>query len=202
MHRRHGWSLTAGTSLVAFWLGYGCILNGNDEGATAPPWFVDLTIALAAMVVVSMIAVVAYHVRLRRMPLAVLTEAAPLAKNHPHGPHSHHYPPRHLVTWVLRWIGMVVILIVAVVSVPAVVDGTAYLTGDRRRRRPGAGPNDQAGAQLASAPAAAERGGARLDRLTSQPRLKIYVMVYVHEPPFPLHGHVGNQADESDESHK
>jgi len=129
MHRRHGWALTAGTSLVAFWLGYGCIINGNDEGAAAPAWFVDLTIAMAVLTVVSMIAVVAYHVRLRRTPLAVLTEATPLAARHPHGPHSHHYPPRHLLTWVLRWIGMVVILIVAVVSVPAVVDGTAYLTG-------------------------------------------------------------------------
>ncbi len=67
--------------------------------------------------------------RLRRTPPAVRAEAAPLAARHPHGPHSHHYPPRHLVTWVLRWIGMVAILIVAVVSVPAVVDGTAYLAG-------------------------------------------------------------------------
>jgi hypothetical protein len=129
MHRRHGWNLAAATFLAAFGLGYGCIINGNDEGATAPPWFVDLTIAAAAMIVVSMIAVAAYHLRLRRMPLAVLTEAKPLAARHPHGPHSHHYPPRHLVTWVIRWIGMVVILIVAVVSVPAVVDATAYLTG-------------------------------------------------------------------------
>jgi hypothetical protein len=129
MHRRHGWSLTAGTSLAAFGLSYGCIVNGNDEGAAAPSWFVDMTIALAALIVVSIIAMVAYYVRLRRTPLAVLTEATPLAARHPHGPHSHHYPPRHLVTWVLRWIGMVVILIVAVITVPAVVDGTAYLTG-------------------------------------------------------------------------
>jgi len=129
MHRRHGWNLTAATSLAAFGLSYGCIINGNDEGATAPSWFVDLTIALAAMIGVSMIAVAAYHLRLRRMPLAVLTEAKPLAANHPHGPHTHHYPPRHRLTWVLRWIGMVVILFVAVVSVPAVVDATAYLTG-------------------------------------------------------------------------
>ena len=129
MHRRHGWSLTAGTSLFAFGLGYGCIINGNNEGAAAPSWFVDLTIALAALIGVSIIAAAAYHLRLRRTPLAVLTEAAPLAARHPHGPHSHHYPPRHLLTWVLRWIGMVVILFVAVISVPAVVDGTAYLTG-------------------------------------------------------------------------
>jgi hypothetical protein len=33
---------------------------------------------------------------------------------------------------VLRWIGMLAILIVAVVSVPAVVDGVAYLAGAER----------------------------------------------------------------------
>lgn len=32
-------------------------------------------------------------------------------------------PARHLVTWFLRWVGMLLILVVAVVSVPAVVDG-------------------------------------------------------------------------------
>jgi hypothetical protein len=37
-----------------------------------------------------------------------------------------------VVTWVVRWIGMLLILVVAVVSVPAVVDGTAYLAGAER----------------------------------------------------------------------
>ena len=132
MHRRHGWGLATATGFFAFCLGYGAIANGNSQGAAAPPWFADMTTALLVLFVVSIIAVVVYSVRLRRSPPAVREQAAPIAARHPHGPHSHHYPPRHLVTWVLRWIGMLAILIVAVVSVPAVVDGVAYLAGAER----------------------------------------------------------------------
>jgi len=129
MHHRHGWNLAAVTFLIAFGLGYGAIANGNQEGAAAPSWFVVLTIALLVMMVVSIILVVAYSVVLRRKPLAVLEQAAPIAARHRHGLRAHHYPPRHVVTWVVRWVGMVLILVVAVVSLPAVVDATAYLTG-------------------------------------------------------------------------
>jgi hypothetical protein len=87
---------------------------------------------LGVLAVVSLIVVIAYSVRLRRRPTAVRAQAAPIAARHPHGPHTRHYPPRHLVTWVLRWVGMLLILVVAVVSVPAVVDATAYLAGAER----------------------------------------------------------------------
>jgi len=129
MHRRHGWAWVVVTSFFASLLGYGAIANGNQEGAAAPSWFADLAAALGVLAVVSLIVVIAYSVRLGRRPAAVRTQAAPIAVRHPHGPHARHYPPRHLVTWVLRWVGMVLILVVAVVSVPAVVDATAYLTG-------------------------------------------------------------------------
>jgi hypothetical protein len=132
MHRRHGWGLALATSFLAFCLGYGAIANGNSQGAAAPPWFADLTTALLVLTVASIIAVVGYSVQLRRRPAAVRAQAAPIAARHPHGPHARHYPPRHLVTWVLRWIGMLAILVVAVVSVPAVVDGAAYLAGAER----------------------------------------------------------------------
>ena len=66
---------------------------------------------------------------LRRRPAAVRAQAVPLAAHHPGRPHAHHYPPRHRVTWAFRWVGMLLILVVAVVSVPGVVDGVAYLAG-------------------------------------------------------------------------
>lgn len=132
MHRRHGWAWATVTSLLAFCFGYGAIGNGESQGAAAPSWFVDMTTALLALTVVSIIAVVAYSVRLRRTPPAVRAQATPIAARHPNGPHTHHYPPRHLVTWVLRWVGMLLILVVAVVSVPALVDATAYLAGAER----------------------------------------------------------------------
>jgi hypothetical protein len=51
----------------------------------------------------------------RRRPPAVRAQAAPLAAHHPSHPHAHHYPPRHRITWALRWVGMVLILVIAVV---------------------------------------------------------------------------------------
>jgi hypothetical protein len=66
---------------------------------------------------------------LRRRPPAVRALVAPLAAHQPSRPHARYYPPRHLLTWALCWAGMLVILVVAVVSMPAVVDGTSYLAG-------------------------------------------------------------------------
>jgi hypothetical protein len=132
LHRRHGWGWAAATSLIAFCLGYGAGANAQSQGAPAPSWFQDLIIALGALTVVSIIAVVVYSALLRRRPPAVRAQAAPIAARHPHGPHTRHYPPRHLLTWSVRWVGMLLILVVAVVTVPALVDGTAYLTGAGR----------------------------------------------------------------------
>jgi hypothetical protein len=127
LHRRHGWSLVAVTSFIAFLLAYGACADAQSQGAPAPSWFLDLILVLGALTAVSIVVALADTVLLRRKPPAVRARAAPLAARHPSGRQAHHYPPRHLVTWVLRWVGMLLILIVAVVSVPAVVDGTAYL---------------------------------------------------------------------------
>jgi hypothetical protein len=132
LHRRHGWSWAAVTGFIAFALAEGANANAQSQGAPAPSWFADVIIALGALTVVSIIATVVYSALLRRRPPAVRAQAAPIAARHPHGPHTRHYPPRHLLTWSVRWVGMLLILVVAVVSVPALVDGTAYLTGAGR----------------------------------------------------------------------
>ena len=132
LHRRHGWSRTFVTSLFAFLLSYGAYANAGSQGAPAPSWFLDMIIVLGVLTAVSLIAVVVCSVVLRRRPPAVRAQAAPIAAHHPRRGHAHHYPPRHLVTWTLRWVGMLVILVVAVVSLPAVVDGVAYLAGAGR----------------------------------------------------------------------
>jgi hypothetical protein len=132
LHRRHGWGLAAMTSLLAFLLAYGADASAQSQGAPAPSWFVDMIIALGALTVLSIFAALVDTVLLRRRSPAVRAQAAPLAARHRRRRDAHHYPPRHLVTWVVRWIGMLLILVVAVVSVPAVVDGTAYLAGAER----------------------------------------------------------------------
>jgi hypothetical protein len=72
---------------------------------------------------------VAYSVALRRRPAELRARATAIARNHPDRPRPQHFPPRHAIAWILGWIGMLLILTVAVLSVPAVIDGTAYLAG-------------------------------------------------------------------------
>ncbi len=132
LHGRHGWSRTAVTSFIVFLLAYGANDNAQSQGTPAPSWFVDMIIALGALTIVGIVAAVLDTVLIRRRPPAVRAQAARLAAHHSRRRHAHHYPPRHWVTWSLRWAGLLVILVVAVVSVPAVVDGVAYLAGAER----------------------------------------------------------------------
>ncbi len=132
LHRRKGWARVAVTSLFAFLLAYAAYGNAKSQGAPAPSWFLDMIIALGTLTVVGIIAVMVYVAQLRRRPPAVRAQAAPIVAHHPSGSHAHHYPPLHLVTWALCWVGLLLILVVAVVSLPAVVDGAAYLAGAGR----------------------------------------------------------------------
>ena len=129
LHRRQGWSRAAVTSFIAFLLAYGAYADAQSQGTPPPSWFLDMIIGLGALTAAGLIAAVVDTALLRRRPSAVRAQAAPIAAHHPSRPHAHHYPPRHLVTWAVRWVGMLLILVVAVVSLPAVVDGTAYLAG-------------------------------------------------------------------------
>jgi hypothetical protein len=129
LHRRHSWARLAATSLIAFALAGGAYSNAVSEGTPPPAWFLDVVVVLGALTVAGIIASVADSVLLRRRPPEVRAQAAPIAARHPHRPHALRYPVRHRLIWTLRWVGMLLLLTVAVVSVPAVVDGTAYLAG-------------------------------------------------------------------------
>ena len=130
LHRRHGWGVTAAVSGMAFGLVYGAYLNAQNEGTPAPSWFGDIVVALGALTVVGILIAVVDTVVLRRRSPALREQAASIAARHPsRRPHTRHYPPRHWVSWAFRWLGMLLIVIVAVASVPAVVDGVAYLAG-------------------------------------------------------------------------
>jgi len=119
----------AATCFIAFLLAFGAFSSAQSEGTPPPSWFRDIVIALCALTVTGIVAAVVDTALLRRRTPAVRAQAVPLAAHHPSRPHVHHYPPRHRVSWALRWVGMLLILAVAVISVPAVVDGVAYLTG-------------------------------------------------------------------------
>jgi hypothetical protein len=129
MHRRDGWTRATITSFIVCLFGLGGYLSANSAGTPPPAWFLDIVIALAVLTVVSIAAVIMANLQLRRTPQAVIAQATPLARQHRHGTRVHHFPPRHLFPWIVRWTGMLIILFVAVVAVPATVNGVGYLTG-------------------------------------------------------------------------
>lgn len=129
LHRRHGWGRAAVTTFIAFLLAEGGNASAQSQGTPPPSWYEIIVLVLGALTIVGIVAAVADTVVLRRRPAAVLAQAAPLAAHDPSRRHAHHYPPRHWLTWTLRWTGMLLILVVAVLSVPAVFDGAAYLAG-------------------------------------------------------------------------
>jgi hypothetical protein len=129
LHRRQGWGRTAFTSFIAFALAAGAFSSAQSQGTPPPSWFRDIVIVLGALTITGIVAAAVDTALLRRRPPAVRAQAVPLAAHHSSRSHIHHYPPRHRVSWAFRWVGMLLILVVAVISVPAVVDGVAYLAG-------------------------------------------------------------------------
>ena len=123
LHRRHGFRRLAIISFIAFLLGYGGYANAVAAGTPPPLWFLVIVMALGGLTIVGAVAAVTDTVLLRRRTPAVRAQAAALAVHHPGRPHALHHPPWHLVTWILGWVGMLLILVVAVVSVSAVPDG-------------------------------------------------------------------------------
>jgi hypothetical protein len=129
LHRRQGWGRVAIICLAAYLLGAGSSASATSQGTPPPSWFTDSTLAAGALTVVAVALAVVDTMLLRRKPPAVRAQAVPLAKHHPHRRRFHHYPPRHWLVWTAAWVGMLLILVVAVFSVAGVVDGVAYLAG-------------------------------------------------------------------------
>jgi hypothetical protein len=129
LHHRDGWTRATITSFIAALFGVGIYSSANSQGAPPPAWFAPIVIALAILTVVSIVAVIVVSQQLRRMPRSVITAATPIARRHRRGGRAHHFPPRHLFPWLVRWTGMLIILFVAAVAVPGTVNGVAYLAG-------------------------------------------------------------------------
>lgn len=116
-------------AFLAFALAEAAYSSAVSAGTPPPSWFLGIVIALGALTVVGIVVATVDSALLRRRPLAVRAQAAQLAAQHRSRPHARHHPPRHRVLWTLRLVGTLLMMVVAVVSVPAVVDGVAYLAG-------------------------------------------------------------------------
>jgi hypothetical protein len=110
LHRRHGWQQAARIGFISFVLAECACLYAASEGTPVPDWFEGTVLAVGALTLACFVTSVRYTSRVRHTSPAVLAHATPIAALHPAGPHAHHYPPRHRLTWYLRWIGMVLIL--------------------------------------------------------------------------------------------
>jgi hypothetical protein len=128
LHRRHAWAVMTVTGFFAFALGEGAYASAQQQGTPPPTWFLAVVIALGVLFAVGIAGWAVDSALLRRKHPEVKGQAARVAAGH-RSAHLHHYPPRHRPIWVLRWVGSLLIFGVAVVSVPAVVDGVAFLTG-------------------------------------------------------------------------
>jgi hypothetical protein len=129
LHRRHAWGRMAFSGLLAFILAAGAASSARQQGTPPPTWFEDIVLALGVLAAVGIVAALADTIVLRRRPADVRARAVSIAAQQSHRTNVHHLPTAHRVIWALRWVGMLLILVVAVVAVPAPVNGVAYLAG-------------------------------------------------------------------------
>lgn len=131
LHRRRGWNVTAIWSLIASLIIYGAYLQtqSDGDGGTAPSVVAFIAIACAVLFVVAVVCYAMDGAALKRQPPAVVAQATAAVKHRP----VHHHPYLHTavgkVAFGLLCLGMVLFLFVAVIAVPGVVNGVAYLTG-------------------------------------------------------------------------
>ncbi len=131
LHHRRGWNVTAIWSLIAALLIYGCYLQtqSDGDGGTAPSVVAVIALVCAGLFVVALVCYIADGAALKRRPPAVVAQATAAVKHRP----VHHHPYLHTAVgaaaFVFLCLGMALFLFVAVIAVPGVVNGTAYLTG-------------------------------------------------------------------------
>jgi hypothetical protein len=138
LHRRHGWSVTAGCAFFAAAFGYAAYLNGQNEGATPPSWWLPLVWATFALMVVALVIVSVDSRRLSSRPGELRASALAAvarhgkAAHHPLRVHAHRFPPRHFLSFVCVWLVLLIVVLMGVLGVAGLPDGIAYLAGAGR----------------------------------------------------------------------
>jgi hypothetical protein len=129
LRRRQRWSRAAGTLVVLGLLGFAAGHEASSSGTPPPLWY-DLVIAgFGALGLACAAVAVILSVRLRRGPQETRASADKVFAEQQARQSARHYPRWNALFQVVLWAGMLMIVAVAVVSVPAVVNGVAYLAG-------------------------------------------------------------------------
>lgn len=129
LRRRQVWSRAAGTLVVLCLLGWAAGHEASSSGTPPPLWY-QLVIAGFGVLGLACAAVaVLQSVRLRRGSQEVRASADRVFAERQARQSARHYPRWNALFLVILWTGTMMIVAVAVVSVPAVVNGVAYLAG-------------------------------------------------------------------------
>jgi len=129
LRRRQVWSRTAGTLVVLCLLGAAAGHEASSSGTPPPLWY-DLVIAgFGALGLACAVLAVIQSARLRRGPQEIRAPAGKVFAEQQARQSARHYPRWNALFLVILWTGVLMIVAVAVVSVPAVVNGVAYLAG-------------------------------------------------------------------------
>ena len=130
LHRRRGWLWATVLGVVAFVVACGLLgsLAPNASGAGLGVASVFILL-LALVAVVGLVASIVDTVRLHRLDRGVRRQATARTVHYPVRSHPYRYPARHRWTRVFGWLVMVLLLGLGVATLPALVDGVAYLAG-------------------------------------------------------------------------
>lgn len=127
--RRQGWSRAAGALLVVFLLAALGGYEASSSGTPPPLWYQLAVAGTGALTAVCAAVATAQSLRLRRASPGVRTRADTLFAEYRARQSARHYLRWNVLLWAVLWAGALMIEAIAVVSVPAVVNGVAYLAG-------------------------------------------------------------------------
>ena len=129
LRRRQRWSRAAGTLVVLSLLGWAAGHEASSSGTPPPLWYQLVIAGFGALGMACAAGAVLQSVRLRRGSPETRASAGKVFAQDQARQSARHYPRWNALFQVVLWTGMLMIVAVAVVSVPAVVNGVAYLAG-------------------------------------------------------------------------
>jgi len=126
--RRHRWALAMIWSILAFLLFGGSVSSASQAGTPAPTWFDSLMVVCAGASVLTLGAVIGYSIAMRRRPAEARAQAIFLERQRLRqlGWGRRVY---HVFFVTALWLGLAIFGGCAVIGVPWVINGAAYLVG-------------------------------------------------------------------------
>jgi hypothetical protein len=126
--RRHRWAVAFIWSILAFLLFAGSVSSASQAGTPAPTWFDGLMDVCAGATAVTLGVVIGHSITMRRQPAEARAQAIFLERQRLRrlGWGRRAY---HVFYWTALWLGLAIFGGCALIGVPWVINGAAYLVG-------------------------------------------------------------------------